>query len=227
MKTVALSLLVVLTLVGAAAAQEKTLDSPPAAELKTTKQRASYGFGMQIGRNLKAGGVSVEEQAFMAGLRDALVGNKAKLSDQDIQLAISALFKEIAAANKKEGDDFLAANKTKEGVVVLPSGLQYKILRKGDGPKPKPTDVVRVNYEGTFVNGMVFDSSYQRNEPAEFPLNQVIKGWTEGLQQMQVGSKHQLFVPSHLAYGEEGRPGIPANSMLIFVVELLAIVPQK
>jgi FKBP-type peptidyl-prolyl cis-trans isomerase FklB len=136
--------------------------------------------------------------------------------------------KEEAGTNKKEGDDFLATNKGKEGVVTLPSGLQYKILKAGTGPKPTASDSVRCNYRGTFINGTEFDSSYKSGQPATFPVTGVIKGWTEALQLMPVGSKWQLFVPADLAYGERGRPGIEPNAALIFEVELLSIeAPDK
>ena len=131
---------------------------------------------------------------------------------------------QAAEVNKKEGDAFLAANKTKDGVVTLPSGLQYKILTQGTGPKPTPTDSVVCNYKGTLLNGTEFDSSYKRGQPATFPVGGVIKGWTEALQLMPVGSKWQLFVPSDLAYGQRGPGGgIGPNSTLVFEVELISI----
>jgi len=131
-------------------------------------------------------------------------------------------------ANKKEGDAFLAANKTKEGVITLPDGLQYKVLKQGDGPKPTTNDKVVCNYRGTLVKGTEFDSSYKRNEPATFPVTGVIKGWTEALQLMPVGSKWQLYIPSDLAYGPPGRPPvIPPNSTLVFEIELLSIQPPQ
>jgi FKBP-type peptidyl-prolyl cis-trans isomerase len=131
--------------------------------------------------------------------------------------------KEAADANKKEGEAFLAGNKGKEGVVALPSGLQYKILKQGAGPKPTTTDSVSCNYRGTFINGTEFDSSYKSGQPVSFPVTGVIKGWTEALQLMPVGSKWQLVIPPDLAYGEAGRPGIGPSSTLVFEVELLAI----
>lgn len=131
---------------------------------------------------------------------------------------------EKAAANLKEGQDFLATNKQKEGVVELPSGLQYEILKAGDGPKPKETDKVLCHYHGTLINGTIFDSSVQRSQPIAFPLNQVIKGWTEGVQLMGVGSKWRFFIPPHLGYGDrQVGPTIGPNSTLIFDVELLGI----
>ncbi len=126
-------------------------------------------------------------------------------------------------AAKKAGEDFLAANAKKPGVKVLPSGLQYKVLKSGNGPSPKATDTVKTHYHGTFINGKVFDSSVERGEPVEFPVNGVIKGWTEALQLMKVGDKWQLFIPSDLAYGPDGQGPIPPNSVLVFDVELLGI----
>ncbi|MGH9569716.1 MAG: FKBP-type peptidyl-prolyl cis-trans isomerase, partial [Candidatus Angelobacter sp.] len=131
-------------------------------------------------------------------------------------------------ANKKEGEAFLAANKTKEGVITTPSGLQYKVLKQGTGPKPTTTDKVVCNYKGTLINGKEFDSSYKRGEPATFPVNGVIKGWTEALQLMPVGSKYQLFIPADLAYGERGAGAdIGPDATLIFEVELLSIEGKK
>jgi FKBP-type peptidyl-prolyl cis-trans isomerase FklB len=155
------------------------------------------------------------------------MGGKTLLTDQEAQASMeevrSDLVKKQQAEGKKEGDDFLAANKGKEGVVTLPSGLQYKILTAGTGPKPTASDTVACNYRGTRIDGTEFDSSYKRGQPTKFPVNGVIKGWTEALQLMPVGSKWQLFIPSDLAYGERGNQGIPPNSTLIFEVELVSI----
>jgi FKBP-type peptidyl-prolyl cis-trans isomerase len=166
----------------------------------------------------------------LKGLKDGLAGNAA-LNDQEMQEAMMGLQKdmqakvaELGTKSKKEGEDFLAANKSKQGIKATTSGLQYKVIKEGSGPKPKSTDVVKVHYRGTLLDGTEFDSSYKRGEPVEFPLDQVIKGWTEGLQLMTVGSKYQLFIPAALAYGEPGNRGIPPNSTLIFEVELLEIV---
>jgi FKBP-type peptidyl-prolyl cis-trans isomerase len=174
--------------------------------------------------------------ALMQGMKDAMAGSKTLLTEEEARAALMQLQSEVQAkqqakaaqegeANKKEGEAFLAANKSKEGVVTLPSGLQYKILKEGSGPKPKATDSVVCNYKGTLINGTEFDSSYKRGEPATFPVTGVIKGWTEALQLMPVGSKWQLFIPSDLAYGARGTPGGPIgpNSTLIFEVELMSI----
>ena len=190
---------------------------------------------MKMGQNLQKQSVPVDPAILTRGLKDGLAGSKTLLTDDEAQAAIKAVqedlrakmqekAKEAGEVNKKEGDAFLAGNKAKEGVVTLPSGLQYKILKAGAGPKPAATDSVVCNYRGTLINGTEFDSSYKRGEPATFPVSGVIKGWTEALQLMPVGSKWQLFVPSDLAYGERGpSPDIGPNSTLIFEVELISI----
>ena len=203
--------------------------------LKTSKDKFSYALGMRMGANLKKQEVPVDPAILSRGLRDALAGGKTLMTDQEAQTALSDVQNELrkkqqekmqaeGAANKKEGDAFLAANKGKEKVVTTASGLQYKILKEGTGPKPTASDTVVCNYKGTLINGTEFDSSYKRGQPATFPVNGVIKGWTEALQLMPVGSKWQLFIPSDLAYGERGPgPEIGPNSTLIFEVELLSI----
>jgi FKBP-type peptidyl-prolyl cis-trans isomerase FklB len=202
--------------------------------LKTSKDKFSYALGMKMGENLHKQSVPVDANILARGLKDSLAGGKTLLTDDEAQAALTQVQNELRAkqqekmqqtgdANKKEGEAYLAANKAKEGVVVLPSGLQYKILTAGTGPKPTATDSVVCNYRGTLINGTEFDNSYKRGEPATFPVTGVIKGWTEALQLMPVGSKWQLFIPSDLAYGEPGRPGIEPNSTLIFEVELLSI----
>ena len=202
--------------------------------LKTQKDKFSYALGMKMGQNFQKQSVPVDPAILSRGIKDAMAGGKTLLTDDEAQAAIMAVQTEVrkqqqekaqaaGAANKKEGDAFLAENKTKDGIVTLPSGLQYKILTAGTGPKPTPSDSVVCNYRGTFINGTEFDSSYKRGQPATFPVTGVIKGWTEALQLMPVGSKWQLFVPSDLAYGDSGRPGIEPSSTLIFEVELLSI----
>lgn len=203
-------------------------------ELKTQKDKLSYALGVNTGKNLQRNGIDVDPNLLAQGLKDALKGGKLLLTDaemgavitaaqKDIQAKQQAQMKEQGAKNKKEGDVFLKKNLKKEGVKALPSGLQYKVLAEGQGKSPKATDTVTVNYKGTLIDGTEFDSSYKRGQPATFPLNGVIKGWTEALQLMKVGSKWELFIPADLAYGEAGRPGIPPNSVLIFEVELLSI----
>jgi FKBP-type peptidyl-prolyl cis-trans isomerase FklB len=203
--------------------------------LTTDKQKQSYALGMNIGRGLSRQGVDVDPALVARGLRDALAGGKPVLTDAEAEAALTQLQTAVHAkadaerqkmgdANMKEGQEFLAANKTKDGVVTLPSGLQYKILTAGTGPKPTANDTVVCNYRGTFINGTEFDSSYKRGQPASFPVGGVIKGWTEALQLMPVGSKWQLFVPSDLAYGSRGAGGaIGPNATLIFEVELISI----
>jgi FKBP-type peptidyl-prolyl cis-trans isomerase FklB len=179
--------------------------------------------------------VPVDPNILLRGLKDALAGGKTAMTEDQARAALMVVQNEIrkkqeeqmqlaGEAGKKEGEAFLAANKAKDGVVALPSGLQYKILTAGTGPKPTTSDSVVCNYRGTLINGTEFDSSYKRGEPATFPVSGVIKGWTEALQLMPVGSKWQLFVPSDLAYGERSPdPSIGPNSTLIFEVELLSI----
>ena len=193
---------------------------------------------MNIGKNLHRDGVDVDTNLLSQGLKDGLSGSQTELTDQEAQAAVAELqnslrkkqeekMQQSGETSKKDGDAFLAANKAKQGVVTLPSGLQYKILTTGTGPKPTATDSVVCNYRGTLIDGTEFDSSYKRGQPATFPVNGVIKGWTEALQLMPVGSKWQLFVPPDLAYGARGAGNeIPPNSTLIFEVELQSIQPK-
>lgn len=212
-----------------------TADSP----LKTERDKVSYAIGMNIGASFKRQGIDVDPNLFMQGLKEASSGGKTLLTEDEerailtryqteLRAKMEEKAKQAAETNKKEGEAFLAANKSKEGVVTLPSGLQYKILKEGAGPKPAATDTVECNYRGTLINGAEFDSSYKRGQPTKFPVSGVIKGWTEALQLMPVGSKWQLFIPSELAYGERGTPGggIGPNSTLIFEVELMNIEPK-
>ena len=190
---------------------------------------------MNIGKTFKKDAVDVDPAIFLRGVKDALSGSKALLTDEEIKSTLTILqtqlqkqqeetMRQAAEVNKKAGDAFLAENKSKEGVVALPSGLEYKILTPGTGPKPAATDTVVCNYRGTLIDGKEFDSSYKRGQPATFPVSGVIKGWTEALQLMPVGSKWQLFVPADLAYGDRGAgPDIGPGSTLIFEVELLSI----
>jgi FKBP-type peptidyl-prolyl cis-trans isomerase len=204
---------------------------PAPLTLKTQKDKFSYALGMSSGKRLAESlnkqSVPFDPALVARGLKDGLAGGKALLTDQEAQAVMDGvrndMIKKQQAAGKQEGDEFLAANKGKEGVVVLPSGLQYKILKAGTGPKPTASDTVLCNYRGTLINGTEFDSSYKRNQPLKISVSGVIKGWTEALQLMPVGSKWQLFIPSDLAYGESGQRGIPPSSTLIFEVELLSI----
>jgi FKBP-type peptidyl-prolyl cis-trans isomerase FklB len=204
-------------------------------ELKSQEDSLSYAIGMDIGKNLKTQSAKVDPAIMARGVKDILDSAKTMLSEDQAQgclMSFSQRMMEKREAEMKvkgdqgkvEGENFLAANKTKEGVVTTASGLQYKIITKGTGPKPTATQTVRVHYRGTFIDGKEFDSSYKRGQPIEFPVNGVIKGWTEALQLMPVGSKWQLFIPSDIAYGDRGAgQAIPPNSTLIFDVELLGI----
>lgn len=190
--------------------------------------KVSYALGMSIGHQLQqmnATDLNIDD--FAQAITDVFNGD-AKLSDAEAQAAVQDFFsrkaEEQAKAAKAEGENFLAENTKKEGVKTLPSGLQYKVLREGDGRKPSATDKVECHYEGTLINGEVFDSSYRRGETATFGLNQVIKGWTEGLQLMQEGAKYRFFIPYDLAYGERGAgQSIPPYAALIFDVELIKV----
>jgi FKBP-type peptidyl-prolyl cis-trans isomerases 1 len=217
------------------AAKASTAAKTPAPKLVTPKDKFSYALGMNLGNTLHRQSVDVDPAILLRGLKDAIAGGKMALTEEEARAALMEVQNEVrkkqqaqmqqaGEVNKKEGDAFLAANKAKEGVVTLPSGLQYKILTVGSGPKPALSDTVVCNYRGTLINGTEFDSSYKRGQPATFPVNGVIKGWTEALQLMPVGSKWQLFIPSALAYGERGPgPEIGPNSTLIFEVELISI----
>jgi FKBP-type peptidyl-prolyl cis-trans isomerase FklB len=215
----------------------------PAPALKDQKDKVSYSIGMDIGRNIKRQNLDISVEALAAGIRDTMTGAKTALTDDEAREVMNAyrtemqskqqsMAKEQGDKNKKEGETFLAENQKKEGVkthtVKLPSGtnavLQYKVLTAGTGPKPSTNDTVITHYRGTLIDGTEFDSSYKRGEPATFPVTGVIKGWTEALLQMPVGSKWQLFIPSELAYGERGAGRqIGPNSTLIFDIELVGI----
>jgi len=228
---------------GAAAAKKPGAAAGAPAPLKTDKDKRSYAIGLNIGakvaNELKAGGVDMDSAVLARGIRDSLTGAKHLMTDEEVKTTLTALeaelrekaradYEAMAAANKKQGDDFLAANKGKEGVQTLPSGLQYKVLKAGAGPKPVGTDKVSCNYKGTFLDGKEFDSSEKHGgKPVTFGVSEVIKGWTEALQLMPVGSRWQLFVPSDLAYGPRGAgQEIGPNTALIFEVELVSIEPK-
>ncbi len=217
---------------GLLACQGNTQDKT---QLKSQRDSVAYSIGVNIGKNLKQQGVDVDPGVLAKGLRDALTGSGQVLSDSQIQIVMTSFQQQMMAKqqekmraegekNKKLADSWLADNKKKENVVTLPSGLQYKIIKMGTGKKPLDTSTVSVNYRGTLIDGTEFDNSYKRGEPATFPINGVIQGWSEALKLMPVGSKWQLFVPPDLAYGERGMGQvIPPNSALIFEVELLSI----
>jgi FKBP-type peptidyl-prolyl cis-trans isomerase FklB len=203
--------------------------------LKTEKDKVSYIIGTDIAKNLKKQGIDIDPDMLFKGLKDAFTDQKLALSDSEIQQVMMAFQQEImakqsekagelAGKNQKEGAEFLAANKKKDSVITLPSGLQYKVLVEGSGTMPTINDTVTTNYRGTLLDGTEFDNSYKRGEPATFPVKGVIPGWTEALQHMKVGAKWLLFVPSNLAYGEQGAgQTIGPNATLIFEVELLSI----
>lgn len=206
-----------------------------AQDLKSQKEKISYIIGMDIGKNLKSQSLDIDQAALAKGIKDALSGGKSSLTDEEIRQTMGAFQKEMIAKrqalgekNKKEGESFLAENKKKQGVITLPSGLQYKVITAGKGKKAKPTDTVTVQYRGTLTDGTEFDSSYRRGQPATFPVNGVIPGWTEALGLMQEGAKWQIFVPSNLAYGEKGAgTQIGPNAALIFDLELISIQEKK
>jgi FKBP-type peptidyl-prolyl cis-trans isomerase len=194
-------------------------------------KEASYALGMNFGSSLKEGSIDPDWDEFLQGMKDVLYDNNPRYSMEEANRIFYEAYNEYNekrdAAAKQAGIDFLEQNKQKPGIITTESGLQYEVLSTGDGPKPLPEDTVRVHYKGTLLNGTEFDSSYSRGEPAEFPLNGVISGWTEGLQLMNVGAKYRLFIPSDLGYGsQDRRPQIPPNSTLIFEVELLEINPE-
>lgn len=199
--------------------------------------KVSYALGLGIGRQLAqmgANDLSIED--FAAAIKDVIAGNELKVSNREAQTIVQEYFRkkeeklnaeraEKGKVAKAEGEKYLAENAKKEGVTVLPSGLQYMVLKEGNGNKPKATDTVKCHYEGFLIDGTVFDSSVQRGEPAEFALNQVIAGWTEGLQLMQEGAKYRFFIPYMLGYGESGAAGaIPPFAALIFDVELIKVL---
>ena len=205
-----------------------------APKLTDQKDKVSYSIGIDIGNNLKRQSIDIAPDLLAKGVQDAMSGGETLLSAEEMRETLIALQqqlsakaqeqrKQVAEKNKKEGEAFLAGNRKKEGVVTLPSGLQYKVVKAGDGASPKETDTVETNYRGTLIDGTEFDSSYQRGKAAVFPVNGVIPGWTESLQRMKVGDKWQLFLPPELAYGEQGAGPIGPNSTLIFDVELMSI----
>ena len=218
----------------ATAAKTPAKAAAPAAPT-TPKDKISYAIGADLANKLKASSIDVDRTMVTQGLNDVLSGAKPAMTDDEVHATLTDLSKQLQAKqqaiaketgdkNKKDGEAFLADNKTKEGVVVLPSGLQYKILKAGDGPKPTAADSVVCNYKGTLISGKEFDSSYKRGQPATFPVGGVIKGWTEALQLMPVGSKWQLFIPPDLAYGDrQAGPDITPGSTLVFEVELVSI----
>ncbi len=236
MKRTILTIMSVLLVASISFAQKKT-DKTPA--LKTKKEKVSYvvgyDLGSKIGGDIKKQGLDFNIDAFVRGMKEAISGTKAVLPDSEMTTAMMAFQQEMmekqqaaaaaaGEAKQKEADAFFALNAKKDSVKVLPSGMQYKILREGTGAMPTANDTVTTHYRGSLLNGKVFDESYSRGEPISFPVTGVIKGWTEALQLMKVGSKWELYIPSSLAYGERGAGQmIGPNETLVFVVELLAV----
>lgn len=234
---------------GALPALAQTPPSAPAPaagapELKTPEQKTAYAIGMELSQQLKPAVGEYDPNLLAQGLRDGLMGKPALTEAQFVEVMEAfkqkmmakqreAMAKQggagggaAAEKNLKDGQAFLAANKAKPGITVLPSGVQYKVLKAGTGKSPKASDVVEVNYRGTFIDGTEFDASAKHGGSATFPANQVIPGWTEVLQKMKIGDKFQVFIPSEMAYDVEGRDGIPPNSTLIFEIELLKITTR-
>ena len=220
--------------IGLLSAQASAEEAPV---LKTKKDKTSYAAGVETARSLKRQGVELDMELVIRGIRDASIGQKLLLTDEDLHAIINAYQAEvrqkqiemkykqsrIAEDNKNEGEAFLSRNKLNEGVVTLPSGLQYRILKEGEGKKPTDVNTVEVHYRGTFINGTEFDSSYSRGNPVTMTLKPAIAGWKEALKLMPVGSKWQLFIPPELGYGPRGSGRIPPNSTLIFELELIAV----
>ncbi len=225
-------LLTVLIAFGLLACQSNTQDN---VKMKSQTDSVSYAIGLDIGKNLKSQKIEVAAEVLAQGIKDIIDSNKTLLTETEAQEVLMAFQKRLMAKheemmkgqgdkNKIAGEEFLAANKTKEGVVTLPNGLQYKVITMGTGKKPKATDNVTVHYRGTLIDGTEFDSSIGRGEPTSFQLDQVIKGWTEGVQLMPVGSKFEFYIPSDLGYGDRSAGQlIQPNSTLIFEVELISI----
>jgi FKBP-type peptidyl-prolyl cis-trans isomerase FkpA len=204
--------------------KKSTSNDPNTADTDT-----SYAFGVALGSDFKQAGLRFDYNALIKGFQDSLEGKETRISLEDamplIQTAMRDAMTRQTEENRQKGDDFLSENGKKAGILTTDSGLQYEVISAGTGPKPQSSDTVSVHYEGTLLDGTVFDSSYTRGEPAEFPLDAVIPGWTEGIQLMEVGSTYRLFIPSDLAYGDQGAGNvIPPNATLIFKVELLEIL---
>ncbi|WP_420229774.1 FKBP-type peptidyl-prolyl cis-trans isomerase [Psychrobacter sp. ER1] len=214
--------------------QETAAQSVSITEQSTVSEKVGYSLGFMMAEGNKDAVKDLDLNTFEKGFRDGYEGNESALTQEQMQQVLMDYQKEQeeqfvkdmetkATENKAAGTAFLAENAKKEGVKQTESGLQYKVIKAGTGKSPKATDVVEVNYEGKLLDGTVFDSSYERGEPIEFPLNQVIAGWTEGLQLMKEGGKYEFYIPSDIAYGEAGNAGIEPNSTLIFTVELLKV----
>lgn len=217
---------------------KETLDLNPS-QLKTGKEKASYCLGLDAGNSIKMQFNDIDLNLLLQGFQDALHQNAPKVTQKEFQATMSALQEQVqqqqkayiaqlAQSNKRTAEEFLTKNKAQPNVTTLTSGLQYEVLESGSGASPTLTDIVSVHYKGTFIDGTVFDSSYERNKPQVFPVNRVIAGWSEVLQLMKVGDKWKVFIPPYLAYGEAGfPPHIEPNTLLIFEMELLSINENK
>lgn len=212
--------------------QKEAVTTVTITEESTELEKVGYSLGFMMGQGNRQVISDLNLDAYNTGFRDSYQEKEPAISEEDMQKILMEYqqkkekemieeMKQKSEANKAAGEKFLAENKAKEGVKTTASGLQYKVITEGSGESPKTTDIVKVNYEGKLIDGTVFDSSYERGEPIEFPLGQVIKGWTEGVQLMKKGAKYEFYIPSDLAYGEAGNPGIEPNSTLLFTVELL------
>jgi len=209
-----------------APAKSKDAAAQSSVELNDGRDRVSYGIGRNIGESLKGDELDVDVALLARGIADALGGVESPQTDEEFKEALQEFQKAMSNKALAKNEDFLKANAKKEGVKSLPSGLQYQVLKEGKGKKPTAKDTVEAHYKGMLPSGKVFDSSYDRGEPAQFPLSGVIKGWTEGVPLMQVGAKYKFWIPSDLAYGPKGRPPvIPPNSLLVFEIELLDVIP--
>ncbi len=200
------------------------------ANLDSDISKVSYGIGLQFGNDMKNRGMEIDMKAFSQAVEDVFKGTESRIPDDQIRAAFQKISEEMmkkemirSEENAKAGEEYLRKNKEKKDVKVTKSGLQYRVLKEGAGVPPVATSLVKVHYRGTLIDGKEFDSSYKRKQPVEFKLNQVIPGWTEGLQLMKPGAKYELTIPSSLGYGEKGNNAIPGNSVLVFEVELLEI----
>jgi FKBP-type peptidyl-prolyl cis-trans isomerase len=200
-------------------------------DLKSDKGQYSYAIGYQVAKNMKSQGVEIDSKAFAAAVKDVMAGKDPALNENDMRDAMRKMAegrrekdKQKSDENLKKSEEYLAANKAKDGVKTTASGLQYKVISEGKGKMPTDNSLVEVHYKGTLIDGTEFDSSYKRNSPAQFPVKGVIPGWTEALKLMKEGSKYELYIPPALGYGEQGNPSIPGNSALVFEVELLKII---
>ena len=237
-KSLVLLAFLCLVLPGIACAQDEEAAAPEGQALDSLEKRASYALGLNMAQSMKAQAVPIDIELLIEGLKDAFTGAETRLTDQEVQQTLQEFQQMMmqrqqetraaqGAENQQAAEAFFAENGAKEGVVTTESGLQYMVMQEGDGPKPSATDRVTVHYEGTLLDGTKFDSSYDRGQPATFPVNGVIQGWQEAVPLMSVGSKYKLWIPADLAYGANGQgPIIGPNAALVFEVELLSIEGQ-